>query len=398
MPKVNPKILTWARETAGFSLEDAAHAIDLKESRGIAGAERLAILERGEDEPSRAQLVRMADKYHRPLLAFYLAEPPPRGDRGEDFRTLPGTTSEFDPQLDALIRDVRARHGLVKSLLEDDDTPTHRFVGSQTMKDGVDKVAKSIVAATSFDIVIFRKCADVSSAFRYLRSTLEESGIFVLLIGNLGSHHSTIGPNTFRGFAIADPIAPFIVINDQDAPAAWAFTALHEAAHLWLGTSGVSGSSSEVEIERFCNNVASSILLAKSDLSSLRGLDAANFREAIDRISQFADARNLSRRMVSYQLLRFQEIDNQLWQALTKKFDADWSASKLKASEDKGKQSGGPNYYVVKRHRLGHALVALVTRSLQEGALTYSKAAQVLGVNPRTVESLLRYEPARGGV
>jgi len=36
---------------------------------------------------------------------------------------------------------------------------------------------------------------------------------------------------------------PFIVINDQDARAAWSFTALHEVAHLGLGTTGVSPAS-----------------------------------------------------------------------------------------------------------------------------------------------------------
>jgi hypothetical protein len=38
--------------------------------------------------------------------------------------------------------------------------------------------------------------------------------------------------DVLRGFAIADPTAPFIVINDQDARPAWAFTAVHDLAHL----------------------------------------------------------------------------------------------------------------------------------------------------------------------
>ena len=56
MTKVNPKILSWARETAGLSLEAAARAIDLKEARGVAGADRLAALERGDGEPTRPLL------------------------------------------------------------------------------------------------------------------------------------------------------------------------------------------------------------------------------------------------------------------------------------------------------------------------------------------------------
>ena len=50
----------------------------------------------------------------------------------------------------------------------------------------------------------------------------------------------------------------------------------------------------------------------------------------------------------------------------------------------------GPSYYVVRRHRLGHALLGLVSRSLSEGMITYTKAGQVLGVKPRNVAPLLR--------
>ena len=181
------------------------------------------------------------------------------------------------------------------------------------MSDGPADVAQSIIETIGFDLSRFRSRADVDAAFAYLRSTLEKSGIFVLLIGNLGSHHSNIGPKAFRGFAIADPIAPFVVINDQDARAAWAFTALHEVAHLWLGTSGVSGAFAEAQIEKFCNDVAGRILRPGIQLTALAGLSAAPLDVVIDRISQFATDRKISRRMVAYQLLRADMIDGKQW-------------------------------------------------------------------------------------
>src|SRR3546814_16138482 len=73
---------------------------------------------------------------------------------------------------------------------------------------------------------------------------------YVLLIGNLGSHHSAIDIDAFRGFALADPIAPFVVINDRDAKTAWSFTLLHEVAHLWIGATGVSGGHFEGSTEQ----------------------------------------------------------------------------------------------------------------------------------------------------
>lgn len=397
MPKINPQILTWARETAGLSLEAAAEAIDLKSARGVTGANRLAALEAGKGEPTRPLVLRMAKKYRRSLLVFYLASPPATGDRGQDFRKLPGVTGpDFNPQLDALIRDVRVRHGLTKSLLEDDQGERLPFIGSRSLTDSPEVVARSIREVTGFELVAFRAAKDVDAAFTYLRARLESAGIFVLLIGNLGSHHTNIGSRTFRGFAIADPIAPFVVINDQDAHAAWSFTALHEAAHLWLGTSGISGNSVEVQIERFCNDVAGRLLLPAAELATLAGSVAGPLDEAVRQISEFAAARNISRGMVAYQLLNMHMINNVRWQAFDDHFYGDWQASKARKTEAKTPGQTGPTFPILRRHRLGPAMLNLVARSLREGMLTYTKAGQLLGVKPRTVESILRPTVARG--
>jgi Zn-dependent peptidase ImmA (M78 family) len=85
----------------------------------------------------------------------------------------------------------------------------------------------------------FRSQSSAEEAFSFLRSRAEEVGVFVLLKGDLGSHHTAIDLQTFRGFALADPVAPFVVINDQDSKSAWSFTLIHELAHLWLGQTGV---------------------------------------------------------------------------------------------------------------------------------------------------------------
>jgi hypothetical protein len=45
-----------------------------------------------------------------------------------------------------------------------------------------------------------------------LRSRVEAAGIFVLLMGNLGSHHSAIDVEAFRGFALADDVAPLLLL------------------------------------------------------------------------------------------------------------------------------------------------------------------------------------------
>jgi len=106
MGAIRPEVLTWARETAGLSLEDAARAVGLKDARGETGRERLAKIEVTGDPP-RPLLLKMAKAYRRPLLIFYLSRPPKTGDRGQDFRTLPGE-ERYNPELDALMRTWRA--------------------------------------------------------------------------------------------------------------------------------------------------------------------------------------------------------------------------------------------------------------------------------------------------
>ena len=82
MPKINPRFMTWARESAGLSVADAARAIGLSGANAVT---RLEEMEAGRRDPSRRQLVEMAKKYRRPLLTFYPPEPPGPGARTHDF-------------------------------------------------------------------------------------------------------------------------------------------------------------------------------------------------------------------------------------------------------------------------------------------------------------------------
>jgi len=393
---LNPQIMIWAREKAGLSVNDAAHALGFKDARDRTAAERLQIMEAGEVDPSHSVLLSMSRIYHRSLLVFYLSEPPRTGDRGEDFRRVPGDDApEYDPTLDALIRDIRGRQSLVKDLLEQTEPKLVDYVASTTMDVLVDELARRISNRLNFSLAEFRQQTNVKAAFAYLRERVEASGTFVLLLGNLGSYHTNIPSSVFRGYAIADHVAPFIVVNDQDAPVAWAFTVLHELTHLWLGASGVSGGSADIQIESYCNSVAGEMLLPAPEMNGLRFLSRASLQETIDAVAQFARARNISRPMVAYKLLRVGIITNARWRELDKHYEDEWQLAQARPTTQ-DRNDGGPSYYVVRRHRLGHALLELVKNSLMEGFLTHTKAGQVLGVKPRNVDPLIYMAGMRG--
>jgi transcriptional regulator with XRE-family HTH domain len=146
MPHVNPDILRWARETAHLTLEEAADKLPIKGIGNAAAAEKLKAYERGDSQPSRGLLLEMSKRYRRPLLTFYLAEPPRRGDRGEDFRTLNRNyyPAENTP-IDALIRNVKSRQATVRAaLIDEDEAEPIPFIGTSKIEDGTKPVAESI--------------------------------------------------------------------------------------------------------------------------------------------------------------------------------------------------------------------------------------------------------------
>jgi Zn-dependent peptidase ImmA (M78 family) len=364
----------------------------------VAAIDHLRALEVGEAEPTRTLLVKMAKVYRRSLLVFFMSAPPRKGDRGQDFRTLPeGHSSTQEALLDVVIRNVKARQSMVRAVLEDEDEArVLQFVGSAKVSDGPDTVLSSIRETLGVDLPSFWKQSSPDEAFALLRSASENAGIFVLLIGNLGSHHSAIDLETFRGFALADDIAPFIIINDHDSRAAWSFTLIHELVHIWLGQTGVSGGPAEVSIERFCNHIAGEFLLPSNEFEQFQIGDVRDFSNVIRQISAFAAERNLSSSMIAYRFYIAGIIDMVTWQKCSVHFRNLWFSDREKRREREREQEGGPNYYVVRRHRLGTALVNLVMRMMTAGALSASRAALILSVKPKNVYRLTDTQSSGG--
>lgn len=382
MSDFNPKIFEWARQSAGLGLDEAASSLGI-----VVGS--LEAIECGAKTPSQALLSKMSKVYRRPLVAFYLAEPPRKGDRGEDFRTVVGR-DVYEPEfhIDVLLRDLRSRQQLIKSVLEDDeDFKKLDFVASCRMRDGVSAVVKSIEKTLGITNMEYRKQKDIDASFNLLRSSAEQAGIFVLLAGNLGSYHSSISVETFRGFAIADPLAPMVVINDGDAKAAWSFTLLHELAHIWLGSSGVSAGSPEIEIEKFCNEVASLFLISKSDFENY-DLSELNSDQRLQLISSLAITWRVSRQAIAYGFFKAGKLTLDSWKSLDSEIFQSWIGFKQQ-KENKKKDSGGPSFYIIRRFKLGRGVLNFAKHYYQSGILSPVKAAKVLGVKPRSVHPLL---------
>lgn len=392
MPNVNPDILRWARETAGLSLDEAAQKLGINTARGVEPVERLRKMEAGEVAPSRPMLVKMSKQYRRPLLSFYLSAPPRRGDRGQDFRTLPAAFAMTDNALvDAIVRDIRTRQSLVRATLEEEDEAERLpFIGTARMTEEPNALARQISETIEFDIGVYRRSRTIGDAVAYLRSQIEAAGVFVIFVDNLGNHHSEIPVDVFRGFALADDVAPFIAVNSNDSKGAQSFTMVHELAHIWLGLTGVSGRDSEREIEKFCNDVAGEFLLPTLELQQLEISENMSITNAVETIAAFASPRKVSGTMVAYKLHRNGAFSFSFYQGIAGIFRQNFISQRGRDRELAREADSGPTYPVIRRHRAGPALVQLVDRMLGAGALTTTKAGKVLGVSAKNVQSVLQ--------
>jgi Zn-dependent peptidase ImmA (M78 family)/transcriptional regulator with XRE-family HTH domain len=393
---INPAVLRWARETAGLTVDQAASKLGLKDSGKQTAAEKLDAVEGGARPVSEGFLKKAAAIYSRPLLTFYLPAPPPIGDRGVDFRPFADRSSgpRGEAMLDALAREVRARQQMLREVLGDlDEAQPLKFVASTKLDANPERVADRIRQTLGLTIADQRDARSPDGLFKILRNACGSVGIYALLLGDLGSHHSDIGADLFRGMAVADDIAPVVVVNDNDVPVARSFTLIHELAHVWLGATGVSGPLAAVptdDVERFCNAVASNFLLPAEGMADFNQDAGSDVDATLAEAARIAGTWNVSHAAVVYRATTMQLVGPGTAREAFAILASRWRSHRAQSRADRDPDEGGPSYYVTRRFSLGGALLDVVRRALQADTVTHTKAARLLGVAPASVDTLLR--------
>lgn len=253
--EVKPELLSWARERAGYDLVALAHRFP-----------KLAEWERGVVQPTLKQLEDFARATHTPIGFLFLPRPPVERLPIPDFRTV-GNERVARPSPDLLdtIYICQQRQEWYRDFSRSMGMPSHSFVDSASLKSDIESTAASMRDALGFDLEERRQMPTWTESLRRFIEQADEIGILVMFSGVvLNNTHRRLDPDEFRGFALADDLAPLVFINGADTKAAQMFTLAHELAHIWLGQSAVSDSEAsrlpENQVERWCNQVAAEIL------------------------------------------------------------------------------------------------------------------------------------------
>jgi Zn-dependent peptidase ImmA (M78 family) len=253
---VKPELLRWARERSGIEAETLA-----------ARFPRLEAWERGEARPTLKQLEDFANATHAPIGYFFLPSPPDEHMPIPDFRTVAGRhPTRPSPDLLDTIHLCQQRQEWYRDFARSIGERPLTAPGSVSITTNVVRAAEEIRHGIGLDVEERRRIPTWTDALRRFIELADAAGVMVMVSGVVGSNNRRkLDPDEFRGFALADTVAPLVFINGSDTKAAQMFTLAHELAHIWLGQSAVSDAQpNEVpahRIERWCNEVAAEILV-----------------------------------------------------------------------------------------------------------------------------------------
>ncbi len=381
---IQPGILRWARETAGYTLSDTAAKI--KRS-----AEELSAWETGTQAPTYPQLEKLAyEIYKRPIAIFFLPKPPEESTPKQEFRTLP------DAELDNLIPDtrfkIRKAHAYQISLREvfENVNPSERkiwqrmsLVYSNNPLD-VARQAQKIREHIGITISEQSKWKDVDAALKSWRYAIEDNGVFIF--------KDTLKQGEISGFCLTDAHFPLIYINNSTPKTRQVFSLAHELAHLLMDANGMSklGDPSYIDklpddrrrLEQFCNAIAAEVLIPTDDFQEQSKQLLANVENISD-----SEIENLSHR---YQVSREAILRRFLNQG---RVSADFYKEKArlwieqqKPKNNDSKRVG--NWYNTTNMYFSPRFVREVISQHYNQRISLEQAVDLLGINTKNFDGL----------
>lgn len=366
---ISRSVLQWAADRLGTTVDGLA-----KDFAAPSRAKRFL-----EGELTTTQAVALAKKTGIPFGYLFLKEPPQLQRREiPDLRQTPNA-EPLGESFFELLNDIDAKVAWFRQQLRADGITGPEFVGKFRDKAVPPAaIAQDIQRSLKLDDIDRTKIANHDDLFRLLSQRLEDAGVLVFRSGVArGNPHKPLPVDEFRGFAIADKEVPVVFVNGRDSPAAWVFTLMHEAAHIWLGVSGVSDSTASTSVkakgeEARCNQVAAEVLTPENDFKRL--WSRAHEDEAIPQLARHF---KVSRLVIARRALDFGFISQARYNEIAA------------ASVPVRKQSGG-NPYATIPVRSSKRFTSAVLNSAVAGETLLREAARLLNSSPSTVMELHR--------
>ena len=359
---VQPAVLGWACERA--RLDPAVLAVRIPQLRAW---------ENGEKRPTLKQLEAFGRVTHTPIGWLLGQQPPHEPMPIPDFRAIADTpvSRPTGDLLDTVYLCQQRQWWYEKFVRMEGERPLP-FVGSAMLAEPAERVATDIRETLGFNLHERLQLATWTEALRRFIEQAEAVGVLVMVSGVVGSNNRRkLDPAEFRGFALADALAPLVFVNGADAKATQMFTLAHELAHIWLGETALSDSEArhapDHQIERWCNEVAAELLLPLAVLREEHRRDVELHGE-LDR---------LARRFKVSPLVILRRIRDASFLGLDEyhaAYDIELARPRQPAS------GGGGNFYVTLGARVSKRFARAIFVSTLEGRSSFTEALHLLGI------------------
>ncbi|MCC5878824.1 MAG: ImmA/IrrE family metallo-endopeptidase [Idiomarina sp.] len=376
---VNPSILAWARERAGFAVSDIAEKLKIKQDQVLAW-------EAGEKKPTFKQAQRFADRTFIPFGYLFLSTPPHEELPIPDLRTVGDhPIGQFSLALKDTIRATIERRDWYQDYRLEQGLPPLTWVGDMTLDNFEGALAK--VRELLSDRGEPRP-PQFHQYYLQLIERMEALGILVMRNSVVGNNtHRPLDAQEFRGFAIADVSAPVIFVNAADVSQAQIFTLLHEFVHLLLGESGVSdlNHKNDNAVETFCNKVAAEFLVPGVEFSQLWQSEVDNWKVNLPELAAHFHVSHwvIARRALEHQLI----TEAEYWAHYGKILAA------FKREKDNQRQKdGGPPFTRLINTRYSKNLAAAVASEALSGRMLLRDAQHLIGIQPSKLKAFAKAE------
>lgn len=371
---VNQGILRWARETAGYELEDICAKSPFK---------KVAEWEDGRDYPTYPQLEGLASKYKRPLALFFFPEIPEEENIESSFRTLPDLQiKSLPPPIRFILRKGRGfqinLHELTGS-----KSPA-KYLITDSLKFHRDRDARKMVKETrkflGINLSEQKKWLNPSQALKKWREALADKGIFVF--------KDAFNCNDYSGFCLYDDRFPIIFVNNSLSKTRQIFTLFHELAHLIFRMNHLDMTAAETgildsvpsrykKIEQLCNRFSAEFLVPSSDFA--KEVEKSGISEST--ISEFAKSYSVSREVILRRMLDDGHISKSCYD---RQLSVITSSSKRKSETS----SSGGDYYRTKISYLGEVYLKIVFEKYLSQEISLEETAEYLDIKPLQVDQI----------
>lgn len=371
---LQPDVLKWARERAGFAVSEYARKAKVKPEK-IRQWEQTG-------ELTFSQMEALAQHTHTPIGHLFLNKPLKEKLSIPDFRTV-GDRAVGDPSPDLLdtVQAMQRRQDWMRDELIEQGQERLPFIGQFSLKNRPEDVAVDMRKRLGLQTHWAKSIHTWQDALAILRRRVQDVGILIVLNGVVGNNgHRKLNPEEFRGFALSDDYAPLVFINASDAKSAQMFTIAHELAHLWLGLDAVSGFNATFpandKSEQFCNKVAAEFLIPAKDFPNTW----EETELAADRYKQVAKQFKVSPIVAARRALDLKYISYQTFSEFYREYVR---------AEFKIKSSGG-DFFATQHVRVGERFGRAVITAAKEGRLLYRDAFQLVGFGGATFDKFAK--------